>query len=103
VAAQGLCTAAVSEVEVIHFRGAADTRVSKIEKQRKAEACPEAGEDRPGRRADHGALRSGTGRDGEKDSLRIFAPRKWMTGRRKGIVAVECASADWQDAPLYGT
>jgi hydroxymethylbilane synthase len=82
------------EVEVIHFRGAADTRVRKLdhgERQR----LPDGGETGP---AD--ALikaRSGLERVGLSHRVAYeFSPREMLPAVGQGIVAVECAATDWQ-------
>ena len=49
------------EIEVIHYRGAADTRVRKLDQKRNA-AAARWRRGRPRRCADHGALRARAGR-----------------------------------------
>jgi hydroxymethylbilane synthase len=82
------------EVEVIHFRGAADTRVRKLdhgERQR----LPGGGEVGP-----TDALimaRSGLERVGLGQRIAYeFSPQEMLPAVGQGIVAVECAAHDWQ-------
>jgi hydroxymethylbilane synthase len=82
------------EVEVIHYRGAADSRVRKLdggEKQR----LPGGGETGP---ADALIMaRSGLERVGLADRIAYdFPPREMLPAVGQGIVAVECAASDWQ-------
>ncbi len=49
------------EVEIIHYRGAADTRVRKLDNS-ELQKLPGGGAARSGRRADHGAFRAGARR-----------------------------------------
>ena len=49
------------EIEIIHFRGAADTRIRKLDNQRDAAAARRR-RGRPGRCADHGAVGAGARR-----------------------------------------
>lgn len=82
------------EIEVIHFRGAADTRVRKLdhgEKQR----LPGGGAVGP---ADALIMaRSGLERVGLADRIaHDFSPHEMLPAAGQGIVAVECAAGDWQ-------
>ena len=82
------------EIELIHFRGAADTRIRKLdglEKQR----LPDGGEVGP---ADGLIMaRSGLERVGLADRIvHDFSPAEMLPAVGQGIVAVECAAADWQ-------
>jgi len=82
------------EVEVIHYRGAADTRVRKLddlEKQR----LPGGGEAGP---ADALIMaRSGLERVGLAARIAYdFSPAEMLPAVGQGIVAVECAANDWQ-------
>lgn len=82
------------EIEVVHFRGAADTRVRKLdhgEKQR----LPGGGEVGP---VDALVMaRSGLERVGLADRIVFdFSPQDMLPAAGQGIVAVECAAADWQ-------
>jgi hydroxymethylbilane synthase len=82
------------DVEVIHFRGAADTRVRKLDHQEK-QRLPGGGEAGP---ADALIMaRSGLERVGLANRIAYeFSPREMLPAVGQGIVAVECASADWQ-------
>jgi hydroxymethylbilane synthase len=82
------------EVEVIHFRGAADTRVRKLDHQEK-QRLPGGGEAGP---ADALIMaRSGLERVGLANRIAYeFPPKEMLPAVGQGIVAVECASADWQ-------
>jgi hydroxymethylbilane synthase len=82
------------DIEVIHFRGAADTRVRKLdcgEMQR----LPGGGETGP---ADALIMaRSGLERVGLANRIaHDFSPREMLPAVGQGIVAVECAASDWQ-------
>ncbi|HLX17070.1 MAG TPA: hydroxymethylbilane synthase [Bradyrhizobium sp.] len=81
-------------VEVIHYRGAADTRVRKLdhlEKQR----LPDGGEAGP---ADALIMaRSGLERVGLANRIAYeFSIKEMLPAVGQGIVAVECAVNDWQ-------
>ena len=82
------------DVEVIHFRGAADTRVRKLDHQEK-QRLPGDGEAGP---ADALIMaRSGLERVGLANRIAYeFSPKEMLPAVGQGIVAVECASADWQ-------
>jgi hydroxymethylbilane synthase len=82
------------DVEVIHFRGAADTRVRKLDHQEK-QRLPGGGEAGP---ADALIMaRSGLERVGLAGRIAYeFSPKEMLPAVGQGIVAVECASADWQ-------
>jgi hydroxymethylbilane synthase len=82
------------EIEVIHFRGAADTRVRKLDHQEK-QRLPGGGEAGP---ADALIMaRSGLERVGLANRIAYeFSPKEMLPAVGQGIVAVECASADWQ-------
>jgi hydroxymethylbilane synthase len=81
-------------IEVIHFRGAADTRVRKLD-QREMQRLPGGGEVGP---ADGLIMaRSGLERVGLADRIAYdFSPRQMLPAAGQGIVAVECAANDWQ-------
>jgi hydroxymethylbilane synthase len=86
------------DIEVIHFRGAADTRVRKLdhlEKQR----LPDGGTVGP---ADALIMaRSGLERVGLADRIVYeFSPREMLPAVGQGIVAVECAAQDWPTRQL---
>jgi hydroxymethylbilane synthase len=82
------------EIEVIHFRGAADTRVRKLD-SREMQRLPGGGEVGP---ADALIMaRSGLERVGLANRIAYeFSPREMLPAAGQGIVAVECAAADWQ-------
>ena len=82
------------EIEVIHFRGAADTRVRKLD-NRELQRLPGGGEVGP---ADALIMaRSGLERVGLASRIaHDFSPREMLPAVGQGIVAVECAGADWQ-------
>jgi hydroxymethylbilane synthase len=82
------------EVEVIHYRGAADTRVRKLDNA-EMQRLPGGGETGP---ADALIMaRSGLERVGLADRIAYeFSPREMLPAVGQGIVAVECAAADWQ-------
>jgi hydroxymethylbilane synthase len=82
------------DIEVIHYRGAADTRVRKLdhlEKQR----LPEGGAVGP---ADALIMaRSGLERVGLASRIAYeFSVAEMLPAAGQGIVAVECAGGDWQ-------
>ena len=82
------------EVEVIHFRGAADTRVRKLDQFEK-QRLPGGGEAGP---ADALIMaRSGLERVGLAARIAYdFSPAEMLPAVGQGIVAVECAANDWQ-------
>jgi hydroxymethylbilane synthase len=82
------------EVEVIHFRGAADTRVRKLD-DREMQRLPGGGETGP---ADALIMaRSGLERVGLADRIAYdFLAHEMLPAVGQGIVAVECAANDWQ-------
>jgi hydroxymethylbilane synthase len=82
------------EVEVIHFRGAADTRVRKLDNQER-QRLPGGGEVGP---ADALIMaRSGLERVGLASRIAYdFSPADMLPAVGQGIVAVECAANDWQ-------
>ena len=86
------------EVEVIHFRGAADTRVRKLDQGEK-QRLPEGGSVGP---ADALIMaRSGLERVGLADRIAYeFSAAEMLPAVGQGIVAVECAAADWQTRML---
>ncbi len=84
------------EVEVIHFRGAADTRLDKLENR-----IPQPLPDPPGGSvgpADALILaKSGLYRVGlEKHIVHVFSRDEMLPAAGQGIVAVECAETDWE-------
>jgi hydroxymethylbilane synthase len=82
------------EAQVIHFRGAADTRVRKLDTG-EMQRLPGGGEVGP---ADALIMaRSGLQRVDLADRIAYdFPPREMLPAVGQGIVAVECAAADWQ-------
>ncbi|MBX9711479.1 MAG: hydroxymethylbilane synthase [Xanthobacteraceae bacterium] len=81
------------EIEVIHYRGAADTRVRKLD-EKQMQRLPEGGEAGP---ADALIMaRSGLERVGLAHRIAYeFSPRDMLPAAGQGIVAVECAVQDW--------
>jgi hydroxymethylbilane synthase len=82
------------EVEVIHYRGAADTRVRKLDTS-EMQRLPGGGEVGP---ADALIMaRSGLERVGLTNRIAYdFLAHEMLPAVGQGIVAVECAAADWQ-------
>jgi hydroxymethylbilane synthase len=82
------------EVEIIHYRGATDTRVRKLDQKQK-QRLPEGGETGP---ADALIMaRSGLERVGLADRIAYeFSIAEMLPAVGQGIVAVECAANDWQ-------
>ncbi len=81
------------EATVIHFRGAADTRVAKLDRGDK-QRLPEGGEVGP---ADALVMaRSGLERIGMASRIaHDFSVREMLPAVGQGIVAVECVEQDW--------
>lgn len=81
-------------IEVIHYRGAADTRVRKLDNG-EMQRLPGGGEVGP---ADALIMaRSGLERVGLVDRIACdFSPLEMLPAAGQGIVAVECAADDWQ-------
>ncbi len=86
------------QVEVIHFRGAADTRVRKLDNGEK-QRMPEGGSVGP---ADALIMaRSGLERVGLASRAAYeFSPAEMLPAVGQGIVAVECAANDWHTRQL---
>jgi hydroxymethylbilane synthase len=82
------------EIEVIHFRGAADTRVGKLD-NRQMQRLPGGGEAGP---ADALIMaRAGLERVGLADRIACeLSPLEMLPAVGQGIVAVECAANDWR-------
>jgi hydroxymethylbilane synthase len=82
------------DVEVIHYRGAADTRVRKLD-NREMQRLPGGRETGP---ADALIMaRSGLERVGLGHRMAYeFSPSEMLPAVGQGIVAVECAAADWE-------
>src|ERR1700733_6814530 len=82
------------EIEVIHYRGAADTRVRKLDAL-ELQRLPDGGAVGP---ADALIMaRSGLERVGLADRIAYeFPVQEMLPAAGQGIVAVECAAKDWQ-------
>jgi hydroxymethylbilane synthase len=82
------------EIDVIHYRGAADTRVRKLDAL-ELQRLPGGGAVGP---ADALIMaRSGLARVGLADRIAYeFPARDMLPAAGQGIVAVECAAQDWQ-------
>jgi hydroxymethylbilane synthase len=82
------------EVEVIHYRGASDTRVRKLD-NREMQRLPDGGEVGP---ADALIMaRSGLERVGLARRIAYeFSMQEMLPAVGQGVVAVECAADDWQ-------
>ncbi len=82
------------EIEIIHFRGAADSRVRKLDNREK-QRLPGGGEVGP---VDALIMaRSGLERVGLIHRMaHEFSPHEMLPSAGQGIVAVECAVNDWQ-------
>jgi hydroxymethylbilane synthase len=86
------------EIEVIHYRGAADTRVRKLDQLEK-QKLPDGGAVGP---ADALIMaRSGLERIGLASRIAYeFPVAEMLPAAGQGIVAVECAANDWQTRGL---
>jgi hydroxymethylbilane synthase len=86
------------QVEVIHYRGAADTRVRKLDRL-EMQRLPGGGEVGP---ADALIMaRSGLERVGLASRIAYeFSVQEMLPAAGQGIVAVECAASDWQTRRL---
>jgi hydroxymethylbilane synthase len=86
------------DIEVIHYRGAADTRVRKLDAL-EMQRLPDGGAVGP---ADALIMaRSGLERVGLADRIAYeFPVRDMLPAAGQGIVAVECAAQDWQTRQL---
>ena len=82
------------ECEIIHFRGAADTRLRKLD-ERTPQKLPDGGEVGP---ADALVMaKSGLIRVGFSNRIsKSFTPDEMLPAIGQGIVTVECAQSDWQ-------
>ncbi|WP_035720790.1 hydroxymethylbilane synthase [Bradyrhizobium sp. ARR65] len=89
------------DVEVIHFRGAADTRIRKLD-QGERQRLPDGGAVGP---ADALIMaRSGLERVGLAHRIAYeFAAAEMLPAVGQGIVAVECAAADWRTRELLSS
>ena len=82
------------EAEVIHFRGAADTRLKKLD-ERIPQKLPDGGEAGPADALIMGA--SGLERIGRAERVsRLLSPDLMLPAVGQAIVAVECPAADWE-------
>src|SRR6201996_4574325 len=86
------------QIEVIHYRGAADTRVRKLD-HLEMQRLPGGGEVGP---ADALIMaRSGLARVGLASRIaHEFSVQEMLPAAGQGIVAVECAAGDWQTRRL---
>ena len=86
------------DIEVIHYRGAADTRVRKLDR-RDLQRLPDGGAVGP---ADALIMaRSGLERVGLAGRIAYeFPVAEMLPAAGQGIVAVECAAGDWQTRQL---
>lgn len=82
------------EIEIIHYRGAADTRVRKLD-DKEMQRLPNGGEVGP---ADALIMaRAGLERVGLAGRIACeLTPAEMLPAVGQGIVAVECAATDWQ-------
>src|SRR6202166_3114555 len=89
------------DIEVIHYRGAADTRVRKLDGLQ-MQRLPDGGEVGP---ADALILaRSGLERVGLASRMAYeFSIPEMLPAVGQGIVAVECAASDWQTRRILST
>lgn len=89
------------EIEVIHYRGAADTRVKKLDTGA-MQRLPDGGEVGP---ADALIMaRSGLERIGLAGRIAYdFTAQEMLPAAGQGIVAVECAASDWQTRRYLAT
>ncbi|NKB60258.1 MAG: hydroxymethylbilane synthase [Alphaproteobacteria bacterium] len=84
------------KVEVIHFRGAADTRIDKLE-NRIPQPLPEPPGGSVGPADALILAKSGLYRVGlEKHIAHVFSRVEMLPAAGQGIVAVECAETDWE-------
>lgn len=86
------------KAEIIHFRGAADTRLSKLD-NRAMQKLPDGGEVGPADALIMAA--SGLGRIGRADRIsRTLSFTEMLPCVGQGIVAVECPAAAWKTREL---
>ena len=90
-----------SDVEIIHFRGAADTRVRKLDNGER-QRLPDGGAVGP---ADALIMaRSGLDRVGLASRIAYeFTAAEMLPAAGQGIVAVECAAQDWQTRQILSS
>jgi hydroxymethylbilane synthase len=91
----------VPDVEVIHFRGAADTRIRKLDNA-ELQRLPDGGATGP---ADALIMaRSGLERVGLASRIAYeFPVTDMLPAAGQGIVAVECAAQDWETRRILGS
>src|ERR1700693_2510712 len=83
------------DVEVIHYRGAADTRVRKLDRK-EMQRLPGGGE--------VGPPRAGLERAGLASRIACeFSVQEMLPAVGQGVVAVECAASDWQTRRILST
>src|ERR1700686_3567369 len=81
------------DVEVIHYRGAADTRGRKLD-QKEMQRLPGGGEGGP----------AGVGGGGLASRIACeFSVQEMLPAVGQGVVAVECAASDWQTRRILST
>jgi len=82
------------QAEIIHYRGAADTRIAKLD-ARQLQNLPGGGQVGP---ADALVMaKSGLGRVGLADRIvKTYPPTQMLPAVGQGIVVVECAARDWK-------
>lgn len=87
-----------ADIEVIHYRGAADTRLRKLD-EKQMQRVPDGGEVGP---ADALIMaRSGLERVGLAHRIAYeFSSQEMLPAAGQGIVAVECAANDWSTRML---
>ena len=85
--------------EIIHYRGAADTRLSKLD-ERKMQQLPDGGEVGP---ADGLVMAvSGLARVGASSRIsKTFSPEEMLPATGQGIVVVECAANDFETRAAF--
>lgn len=86
------------QAELIHFRGAADTRLEKLDKG-VAQRLPDGGEVGPAEALVMAV--AGLARIGRKDRIsKILSPDEMLPAVGQGIVAVECPASAWETRKL---
>jgi len=88
------------QAEIIHYRGAADTRIEKLD-SRTPQRMPDGSETRPADALVMAA--SGLGRVGHAERIaKLFSPGEMLPAVGQGIVVVECRDTDWASRDLNG-
>jgi len=86
------------QAEIIHYRGAADTRIEKLD-SRTPQRMPDGSETRPADALVMAA--SGLGRVGHAERIaKLFSPGEMLPAVGQGIVVVECRDTDWASRDL---